>query len=229
LGVRLPDWTSMIRTIYVWHGDDADVTRLRKHGIHRVLFAGGGTPAARPEQIVAARNAGLQASIYMNPQWYGFPDAREFRIRISETVAKLAQGGPLPVEINNERHDGEYMLQIMFWYRRSFRTRETSWCPEGYQGGWIGPDVFRKTYEYTHPSLEAPVTLGSSLMAGVEICPQAYDGDMNDFDPVDVKDDLVAWGVPYQSVHPVMYAASIDAFPPSRRVRQHFYLQSRLP
>jgi hypothetical protein len=219
----------MIRTIYVWHGDDADVTRLRKHGIHRVLFAGGGTPAARPEQIVAARNAGLQASIYMNPQWYGFPDAREFRIRISETVAKLAQGGPLPVEINNERHDGEYMLQIMFWYRRSFRTRETSWCPEGYQGGWIGPDVFRKTYEYTHPSLEAPVTLGSSLMAGVEICPQAYDGDMNDFDPVDVKDDLVAWGVPYQSVHPVMDAASIDAFPPSRRVRQHFYLQSRLP
>jgi hypothetical protein len=229
LGVRLPDWTSMIRTIYVWHGDDADVTRLRKHGIHRVLFAGGGTPAARPEQIVAARNAGLQAGIYMNPQWYGFPDAREFRIRISEAVAKLAQGGPLPVEINNERHDGEYMLQIMFWYRRSFRTRETSWCPEGYQGGWIGPDVFRKTYEYTHPSLEAPVTLGSSLMAGVEICPQAYDGDMNDFDPVDVKDDLVAWGVPYQSVHPVMDAASIDAFPPSRRVRQHFYLQSRLP
>jgi hypothetical protein len=219
----------MIRTCYIWHGEDADVARLRKHGIHRALFAGGGSPAARPEQIDAARAAGLQASIYMNPQWYGFPDAREFRIRISEAVARLARGGPLPVEINNERHDGEYMLQIMFWYRRSFRTRETSWCPEGYQGGWIGPDVFRKTYEYTHPSLEAPVTLGSSLMAGVEICPQAYDGDMNDFDPVDVKDDLVAWGVPYQSVHPVCDAASIAAFPPSRRVRQHFYLQSRLP
>jgi hypothetical protein len=202
---------------------------MRKHGIHRVLFAGGGDPPARREQIIAAREAGLQASIYMNPQWYGFPDAREFRLRISEAVTKYAQGGPLPVEINNERHDAEYMLQILFWYRRSFGTRETSWCMEAYQGGWIGPEVFRETYEYTHPALSAPVTLGKSLLNAVELCPQAYDGDMNDYDPLDVKDDLVAWGIPYQSIHPVMDAASIAAFPPSRRTRQHFYLQSRLP
>jgi hypothetical protein len=216
----------MIRTVYVWHGEDADVAKLRRHGIQRALFAGGGSPAAKPEQIAAARAAGLQASIYMNPQWYGYPDAREFRIRISEAVSKLAVGGPLPVEINNEQHDGEYMLQIMFWYRRSFQTRETSWCMEAYQGGWIGPDVFRKTYVYEHPALDVPVTLGASLMGGVEICPQAYDFAMNDYDPVD---DLVAWGIPYQSIHPVCDAASIAAFPPSRRVRQHFYLQSRLP
>jgi hypothetical protein len=216
-----------VKAVYAWHGEDANIPQCQKYGITRVLF-----PAndVQPFQIQHARTNGLEAGIYTNPQWYSFPDPKAYRDKITAELKRLADAGvntaAIPIQINNEVHDPEYMLRILFWYRRSYRQRSTSWCPEGYQGGWIGPGCLRTSYVYAAPGV-GTVTLTGALLAGVEIVPQAYDGAMHPYDPHDVVKDLVDWGVPYQSVTPIVggeYAAWT-----SRRANQYLYLQSRLP
>lgn len=211
-----------MRTVYAWHGEDANIDKLKRNRIDRIWFA---AVDVTPTQIRHARANGFEAGIYTNPQWYDYPEARAFRDLIGEAVKRLSDGGPLPVQINNERHDPLYMAAIMFWYRRAYQLRETSWCCEGYQGGWVGP-MFRTNYTYTHPSV-GTVQITPAVLANLELIPQSYDGNMNPYDPHDVVKDLVDWGCPYPAINPIVggeYAPWT-----SRRANQHFYLQSRLP
>jgi hypothetical protein len=214
-----------VRTVYAWHGEDAHIDKLTRNRIERVWFAAND---ASPAQIKHARDNGFQTGIYVNPQWYDYPDAKVFRNKISEAIKRLVGGfaDPLPVQINNERHDPVYMLAIMFWYRRSMQLRETAWNFEGYQGGWIGP-IWRTSYSYTHADLVEPVTLTAALLANVELIPQCYDSVMNPYDPHDVVSDLVDWGVPHRAINPMKHGSYAVEW--SRRKNQHFYRQSELP
>jgi hypothetical protein len=211
-----------MRTVYAWHKEDANIAKLQANRIERVWFAANDATLV---QIRHARTNGFEAGIYTNPQWYGYPEAKDFRDLIQNAIRRLSDGQPLPVQINNERHDPLYMMAIMFWYRRMYQVRGTSWNFEGYQGGWVGP-MFRTTYSYTH-SLVGTVQISPAVLANLELIPQAYDGSMNPYDPHDVVKDLVDWGCPYQAINPIVggeYAPWT-----ARRANQHFYLQSRLP
>jgi hypothetical protein len=212
-----------MKAVYAWHGEDANIEKCKKYGITRILF-----PAndVQPFQIDNARANGFEAALYINPQWYGYPDPKAFRDRLTAEIKRIGRDNPkMPIQFNNEVHDPEYMLRILFWYRRSYGQRSTSWCLEGYQGGWMGP-MLRTSYLYNALGV-GPVVLTGAQLGGVEIVPQAYDGAMSPFDPHDVVKDLVDWGVPFSVVTPIVggeYAGQS-----SRRANQYLYLQSRLP
>jgi hypothetical protein len=213
----------MIKAIYAWHGEDTFVDRCRKHSINRILFAAND---AQKFQIDHAFQNGFSVGLYTNPQWYGYPEAKVYRKTVADALARLTPTGKtLSVQFNNERHDPLYMLAILFWYRRQFQGRETSWCFEGRQGGWVGP-MFRTKYAYTHPDI-GTVQLGPDLLTNVEMVPQCYDGSMKPYDPFDTVKDLVDWGVPFNSITPMVGGEYANQH--SRGADQYYYLQSRLP
>lgn len=190
---------------------------LRQLGVDKVFFDLHTHSRAHFDQ---ARREGFEVGGYTNPQW--FPDGKDpkaYRSRVSQRLAALSlHDEQCDVQFNVEKlylsdigldtpdEASKYILDLMYWWRRSNPNRVTSWTMEGHQGGWFYP------------------ILKNSLLSNVLLVPQAYDGDMRRWDSHGVVMDLVRHGAALERVTPFLDA-------PEARIpysEGFFYMEHRL-
>jgi len=132
------------------------------------------------------------AGVYMAANWPMFfgMDGKTTAEYMHSRVAQI--GGKLKVQFDIERHDGQYILDVLTRWRALNPTVDTSWTMEGHQGQWMTSDFVK-----------------AIVIAKIRVVPQAYGSDMTPWCPLEMARDLTKRGFPDALVSPFHDAARL--------------------
>ena len=188
-----------MRAIWVDSGNNAAYHKLAEYGIDAPYFDIRDSRVTKAyllgarDELKAVSGRAAFPGVYAAWNWWPQLNGRQFAEKVSAMCAPLFKNTApnFPgVCLNAETHDTGYIVAMLTRWRELHRQRVTSWTLEGYQGG-----------------LFSPVERIAIAAANVSIQPQAYRGNMEPFDVVDVYRNLVAHGFPPAQVE-IMYDAA---------------------
>jgi hypothetical protein len=161
--------------IWVDANNDADLTRLRAHGIDSPYFDGR-DPRVTAAYLQDLAGRGFKPGLYYAWNWWPTLDGPGFAQRVSNDLRRIGWAGNPPVCLDIETHDiAGYVLPCLTRWRALRPTRETIWTLEGMQGG-----------------LFTPTQVAEINRLNVLVGPQLYVGDMQPHPHSPVIDLLMA-------------------------------------
>ena len=185
-----------MKAIWIDYGNDADALRLKGHGVEAPYYDIR-DPRITKTYLQNVRAQGFKPGVYAAWAWpeVAHKSGAGFAEWVSDQLQRVAPGtgNDFPrVSLNIETHDVSYILAALKRWRELRPTRTTDWTLEGHQGG-----------------LFKPADVQAIVAANVEICPQAYTGDMRRYESDRVVLDLVKHGFPADRIHCFYDAAQV--------------------
>jgi hypothetical protein len=196
-----------VKACWIDEGQDADYSRLTRHGIGRLLFSPRVNQGHSRAQIDEARAKGFEVGIYRVPEWDPTLEGAAWATMLSKDVTRLGgDGTQVHVQADIETHNTVWLAAFLLQWRKHRAKRDTSVTTEGFQGGLlvkIRPQI---------------------LDSNVTLVPQAYGGDMQPWDTHGTVLDLIAYGFPLEKILPFYDAADLR-----RGWSGYCFTQQRLP
>ena len=181
-----------MRCLWVDEGLDADFLKAKREQM-TALFLPISDPIVdltRRANEIRANNYAAGAYMAANwPMFFGM-DGKTTAEYMHSRVAQI--GGKLKVQFDIERHDGQYILDVLTRWRALNPTVDTSWTMEGHQGQWMTSDFVK-----------------AIVIAKIRVVPQAYGSDMTPWCPLEMARDLTKRGFPDALVSPFHDAARL--------------------
>lgn len=175
-------------------GDDPDWATLKRHGItglYAPLFDSLTTPAYLRE----FQQRGYVAGLYLGHNWFPGVSAHHLAEKVNAEYVRLSKGlKDVRVMFNWEQHDPNDIAGGLERWRQLQAKVNTSWSPEGMQGGWMSPDFVQRV-----------------LACRVRVVPQAFVGNMQRRESDMVLRDLTRRGFPENIVSIFYDAAQLGA------------------
>ena len=192
-----------MRWIWIDAGNDAAWHTLAEHGIAGEFYCGEDPVADVARRLEASRAHGHVGGIYVAWNWAnipqdggGFAEWTHEYVQEVEALLPVKSGSYPKVQLNHEGHDPDVILDMLHRWRQLRPTKDTSWSPEGMQGGWM-----------------------SGLFAAevknlkIRVVPQCYNGAMTQvWDSLAVARDLTKRGFPDALVSPFYDAAHLPEY-----------------
>lgn len=175
---------------YAWTvaGDDPDYGQGQKHGITGYFFPAEDSVTTVAELQKADNTPGGKAiGVYQGAGWWDdlSPEgiAKRMNVEVNRLTKKNMVNRGLKVQFNLEEHDPERIAATLEAWRKLRPTTNTSWSPEGMQGGWM-----------------SPMFVARVLACRVRVVPQAFQGNMQRVESDAVLRNLTRRGFPESSV-----------------------------
>jgi len=156
---------------YVWTdaGDDPSWGIGDEHdidGYYAPLF-----DDLTPSVLDEAIRRGHAHGVYFGHNWMPGLPAEALVRQVAPVFGRLVQSRPkLRMMWNLEEHDPDFVAGVLEGWRVPFPKTNTSWSPEGMQGGWMGPVVIP-------PAVPAPGSFVDRILkCRVRIVPQGFWG-----------------------------------------------------
>jgi hypothetical protein len=131
-----------------------------------------------PVVLEEAGDRGHVQGAYFGHHWRPGASPAAIAAEVSAEYKKLAIPG-LRIMFNLEEHDPEFVAGVLEEWRKLRPKVNTSWSPEGMQGGWMTPEFVARV-----------------LACRVRVVPQCYAGAMVRRESDVVKSNLVRRGFP---------------------------------
>jgi hypothetical protein len=131
---------------FVWTdaGDDPTWETGDKHGIDG-YFAPLFDEPLSTAVIVEAGNRGHAQGAYFGHNWMSGAAPETIVARVNTEYKRIVKVAPrLRVMFNLEEHDPDFVADVLEEWRRVQPRVNTSWSPEGMQGGWMSPEFVER-------------------------------------------------------------------------------------
>jgi hypothetical protein len=176
---------------FVWTdaGDDPDWGTGDRHGING-YFAPLWDDITE-EVLHEAAQRGHNVGAYFGHNWRPNASAESLVTEVTDEYGRLAARLPqLRLMWNLEQHEPDYIADVLERWRKNFPKVNTSWSPEGMQGGWMSSDFVARV-----------------LATKTRVVPQAFVGSMERRESDIVLRDVVRRGFP-ENVVSIFYSAA---------------------
>ena len=172
-------------------GNDADWQKHFRNRIDGEFYAGSDPAVDIARRCIDSKSRGHAAGLYTAWNWWGGSDdgaayAERTDVVLKAVEAELRKRGMPPsnsfpkVQLNNERHEPDVILDMLRRWRELRPNKDTSWTFEGGQAGWM-----------------SPVFVAEVIRHRVRLVPQLYRGrmaniDLRSSDPGAFLNELIA-------------------------------------
>lgn len=183
-----------MKAVWIDAGQDPHWETITKHAITRLYFPVSDPTADVTRRLADVKARGLVGGLYSAWNWYpgsGAQYADEMHKRVKEIAPNATPTWP-KVQLDDETHDPDRILQLLRRWRHHRPNTDTSWTLEVFQGGWM-PAAF----------VQEVVSLK------VRVVPQCYLGDMQPVCTLAGARDLTARGFPDSLITPFYDAAKL--------------------
>jgi hypothetical protein len=192
-----------VRYLWVDGGNDAAWHLLAENGVDGEFYPGNDPIEDVARRLEASRARGHKGGIYVGWNWPGVPTTgagfAEWTYELVRNVEQLLpfKSTAYPkVQFNHEEHEPDKILAMIRRWRELRKTKDTSWSPEGMQGGWMSSTFVQGV-----------------VAAKVRVVPQCYNGSMTlAYDSLAVARNLTARGYPDALISPFYDAAKLPTY-----------------
>jgi hypothetical protein len=192
-----------MRFVWTVAGDDPDIGNCKAHGVDG-YFAPLFDSLTTSAYLRMLRDQGGGAyGLYLGHNWFPGDSPEQLAQRVNSEYVALGVLGTR-VMFNLEEHDSEKIARVLEEWRRLQPKVNTSWSPEGMQGGWMGPVVTAPT---AGALLPPSYFVQRILACRVRVVPQAFVGNMARRESDVVLRDLTRRGFP-ESIVSIFYDAA---------------------
>jgi hypothetical protein len=128
-----------VRFVWTDAGDDPSWHIGDRHGVDG-YFAPLFDPLSAEVLAEAGRRGHVQG-VYFGHNWRPASSPLTIVREVNAEYKRLAKIAPrLRLMWNLEEHDPDFVLDLLLEWRRAQPRVQTSWSPEGMQGGWMHPE-----------------------------------------------------------------------------------------
>jgi len=178
-----------MRFVWTVAGDDPDIGNCKAHGVDG-YFAPLFDSLTTSAYLRMLRDQGGGAyGLYLGHDWFPGDSAEQLAQRVNAEYVRLNVLGTR-VMFNLEEHDPDKIARVLEEWRRLQPKVNTSWSPEGMQGGWMDS-----------------VFVARVLACRVRVVPQAFVGNMARRESDVVLRDVTRRGFP-EGVVSIFYDAA---------------------
>lgn len=181
-----------MKACWIDHGQDADITKLKRHGIDEILVPTQSSPIANAGSLERLKNAGFKVGLFVAWSWRPGVTGAQFAEFVDRELKRVGWLGNPKVQVDIEKgaglHDANYVDYVVAFMRRWRQlrpTRETDFTLEAMQGG---------LFNGRGDAIEAIIE------ANVRIIPQFYTGDMQPMAQDVALKDLLLYGFPIDRI-----------------------------
>lgn len=182
-----------MRVVWTVAGDDPDIGNCKAHGITGALAPMFDTLTTKTYVQGLKSDLGL-SGLYLGHGWLPGSSPQAIADAVNGEFKRVGADPALRVMFNMEEHDPNFIASTLEAWRRLRPTVNTTWSPEGMQGGWMGPKL--RTGEVPAPG----GFIARVLACRVRVVPQAFVGNMARRESDIVLRDLTQRGIPESSV-----------------------------
>jgi hypothetical protein len=184
-----------MKAVWVDTGNDPQWEKLARHGITRLYFPMSDPTGDVQRRLADTKARGLVGGLYSAWNWYdGFngPEyAKATHDRVKQIAPKATSTWP-KIQLDDETHDPDRIIQMLSTWRTLRPTTDTSWTLESMQGGWF-----------------APALVAAIVKLKIRVVPQCYIGNMWPVCTLTAARDLTKRGVPDPLITPFYDAAAL--------------------
>lgn len=176
---------------YLWTrvNDDPDYDLCVRHGINGLFAPLGADGLTSRAYLQGFVNRGFPAvGVYIGAGWWEPITPEQLASKVVNEFLKVSIP-KLKLQMNIEKHDPPYILRTLQLIRKNLPKTGLSWSPEGFQGGWMGPDF-----------------VDGILRLRIRVVPQTFTGDMRPQAQDQVLRNLTRRGFP-ESIVSLFYDA----------------------
>lgn len=209
-----------MRFLWVDAGNDANWAKVDEHTLTGVFYAGSDPPADVARRLMDTRARNRAGGVYSAWNWYegegigreeGAAYAEKTHEVVSAIEAKLGfKSASFPkVQLNNEDHRPQVILDMLRRWRQLRPKHDTSWTMEGGQGGWMDSAFVAEVLSHRVRLVPQGYRGRMANIALRDSDPAAFYRELLQFtaDPLADVDDLVERGFPRAIVSPMYEAA----------------------
>lgn len=188
-----------MKAVWVDAGNDPHWERIAKHGITRLYFPTSDPTADVARRLQDVKNRGMTGGLYSAWSWYPGLTGAQYAEEMHRRVKAIAPGATPQwpkIQLDDETHDPDRILDMLRRWRQLRPTTDTSWTLEVFQGGWFSPQFCAELVQLR-----------------IRVVPQCYvgaDGRIdNVVDTLAAARDLTKRGLPDSLVTPFYDAAEL--------------------
>lgn len=189
-----------MNALWIDPGNDPIWEKINFYRINRLYFPTSDPPADVRRRLLEVKARGLIGGVYSAWNWGGYIGTGAHYAEATDQALKRIAPDATPtwpkVQLDDETHDPNRIIQVIQRWRQLRPKTDTSWTMECFQGGWMTPALVK------------------AVVSGkIRVAPQCYGGPGGAMeyaiDTLAAARDLTKRGIPDSLISPFYDAARL--------------------